>query len=448
MADAFNSARKVIRTLQGKGFEAFLVGGCVRDLLLGKQSKDYDVTTNAVPDEVRALFEHTIPVGAKFGVVVVVQDGVQVEVATYRADGEYSDNRRPDTVSYSESAKEDVVRRDFTMNGLLLTPPMDFSVPGIGRGDWDMFDGDAVVDFVGGREDIENRVIRAIGDPNRRFEEDALRMVRAVRFAAQLGFEIEGKTLEAMEANAPLLRHISRERVAAELFRTLSAPEPLKGIVPFVSTGLFRHALPKDFAEHIDMTRTIQRFAMFKANKDAMLGMAMLFADIDAPFCESLAAHLKLSSGQRDELAYMKMHVANFRQHLTGAYPLTEASIKRELRQPGVDLALETMTQDEAMGKTGFGTEALMAFVLRVKAYKPEDIKPKPLVTGKDLLDAGIPAGPIFTGILFDIESHQLSGAFTTKEQGMRFVRERVHQDSAKEWVYMGLSAAEVRELE
>src|ERR1700675_2290216 len=186
---------KVMHRLENKGFEAFLVGGCVRDRLLQRQSKDFDVTTDATPDQVRAIFTHTIPVGAKFGVVVVVMDGVQVEVATYRADGAYSDGRRPDEVMYSRSAKEDVVRRDFTMNGLLLNSLGD------------------ITDHVGGRKDIENRVIRCIGDANVRFAEDALRMLRAVRFAAQLGFEIEANPLEAIESNARLLNVISKERV-------------------------------------------------------------------------------------------------------------------------------------------------------------------------------------------------------------------------------------------
>src|SRR5271156_5598093 len=167
---------KVMHRLENKGFEAFLVGGCVRDRILNRQSKDFDVTTDATPDQVRAIFTHTIPVGAKFGVVVVVMDGVQVEVATYRADGAYSDGRRPDEVTYSRSAKEDVIRRDFTMNGLLLSSLGD------------------VTDHVGGQEDIRKKTIRAIGNANVRFSEDALRMIRACRFAAQLGFTIEEKT--------------------------------------------------------------------------------------------------------------------------------------------------------------------------------------------------------------------------------------------------------------
>jgi len=475
MNKAFNAAQQVINVLHGRGYEAYLVGGCVRDILLQRDSKDYDVTTNALPEQVQDLFEHTIPVGAKFGVIVVVQDGVQIEVATYRADGNYSDGRRPDTVSYSIDAKEDVVRRDFTMNGLLCLGEADttsatdyqnttfgYSVPGnatrftVGGKTF------IIVDHVGGVADVQLGVIRAIGDPNKRFEEDALRMMRACRFAAQLGFEIETKTLEAIVLNARLLSVISRERIVMELFKMFSAPFPLKGIVPFFSTGLFRYALPSGFADRINLVVTLQRFGIFEANKDAMLGMAMFFADVEqyavegTPLhaknithrVEGLVDYLKLSNEQRNELVYMKYHVQRFQSHLSGEYTMTEAGIKRALREPGVALALEIMTQDEVIGKTSFGVEAVMTFVLKLKAYKPEEIKPKPLITGQDLIDAGIPAGPIFTEILFDVESHQLNGVWTTKEQAMTFVRERVYQDNSRQWVYMGLSTAEVRELE
>jgi poly(A) polymerase len=421
---------KVMHRLENKGFEAFLVGGCVRDRILHRQSKDFDVTTDATPDQVRAIFTHTIPVGAKFGVVVVVMDGVQVEVATYRADGAYTDGRRPDEVTYSRSAKEDVVRRDFTMNGLLLNSNGD------------------ITDHVGGQADIERKVIRAIGDANVRFAEDALRMMRALRFAAQLGFDIEKNTLEAITANARLLSVISRERIAMELFKLLSAPEPLKGIIPFITTGLYRFALPKVFENYANMLYVIQRFGTFTANKDAILGMAMLFADTGEFAHKELADYLKFSNDQKVEILSCGYHVSRFRSHLSGGYAMPEAAIKRQLREPGLALALEIMTQDEVMGKTSFGFEALMAFVLKIKAYKPEEITPTPLVTGKDLIAAGIPAGPIFTSILFDLESFQLSGVFTTKEQGLEFVRERVYTDEDKHWVYAGLTPREVRELE
>jgi tRNA nucleotidyltransferase/poly(A) polymerase len=450
-----NAHEVVMAKLREAGYDAYLVGGCVRDILLQRQPKDFDVTTNALPEQVTALFPRTIPVGAKFGVTVVMIGDEQIEVATFRADGNYSDGRRPDSVEYGKSAQDDVTRRDFTINGLLCFGEADASSvasykASLGHSNLYMTVGGktyGIVDYVGGVADVQLGIIRAIGDPNKRFEEDALRMVRAVRFAAQLGFEIEKNTLEAITANARLLSAISRERIAMELFKMLSAPNPLKGIVPFITTGLYRYALPKVFEDYTNMLFVLRRFGMFEANKDAMLGMAMLFADIGEFAHEELANYLKLSTEQKDELVYCGRHVGRFRSHLNGGYAMPEPAIKRELREPGVALALEIMTQDELMGKTSFGIEALMAFVLKIRAYTPEQIKPVPLVTGKDLIAAGIPAGPIFTMILFDLESFQLNGDFTTKEQGLDFVRARVYK-AEDGWVYSGITPAEVRELE
>lgn len=418
--------RKVQQRLIDKGFEAYQVGGCVRDQLIGRTPKDYDITTDALPEQVQAIFGHTIPVGQKFGVVVVMIDNTQVEVATFRADGAYTDGRRPDEVRYSKTVKEDVIRRDFTMNGLLRDNNYE------------------LVDHVGGLDDIHKELIRAIGDPNVRFAEDALRMLRACRFAAQLGFTIEEKTYEAIEGNARLLNVISRERVAMELFRLLSAPEPLKGLQPFITTGLYRFALPEQFANHINMTHTIQRFGMFNANKDPMLGMAMLMADIRFAFVSVMCAYLKFSTEQRQALVQMASTVLTFRQHLTGAAPLTDAALKRVCRHPGLELALEIMTQDELMGLTSFGTEALMAFVLRVRAFKPEDIKPVPLVTGKDLIDMGLEPGPLFTSVLFDVETAQLNNPALTREHALATIKERIWKDNEGHLTYelRGLDAA------
>jgi hypothetical protein len=332
------------------------------------------------------------------------------------------------------------------MNGLLLTPPMDFPVKGFTKESSKMFDGYGIADFVGGMEDIDAKIIRAIGDPNKRFEEDALRMIRAVRFAAQLGFEIEQETLKAIERNAPLMKAISAERVAAELFKMFSAPSPLDGLVPFIATGLFRYCLPQEFATAADMTRMIQRFGMFNADHDRMLGMGMFFADIASHCDVRLAKHLKLSNEETQEFVYMNSHVLTFKQHLSGR-GLSEAALKRSCRQPGVALALEVMTQNELMGKTTLGIEAVMGFVLKLKAYKPEDIKPTPLVTGKDLIDMGIPPGPLFSGILYDIESGQLNGVLD-KQGALDFVRARVYQDDKQQWVYMGLTTKEFSETQ
>jgi tRNA nucleotidyltransferase/poly(A) polymerase len=413
MAETFTirAHRKVMSRLEDKGFEAYLVGGSVRDQVLHRSVKDYDVTTNALPEQVAAIFNQTIPVGAKFGVTVVMVDGEQIEVATYRADGNYSDGRRPDFVSYGKSAKEDVERRDFTMNGLLM----------------DNFGN--VIDHVGGLEDIEHRVIRCIGDPNVRFAEDALRMLRAVRFAAQLGFKIDTETAKAIERNAALMKAISHERVAMELFKIVSSPDPLKGLMLLVSTGLYRYCLPEEYADKTNLVYQIQRFSNFKADKDPMMGMAMLFADVEPQADFRLANYLKFSNEQMRELVGMNALVQTFEMHLNGqGAKLDEAGLKRVCRRQGLEFALEIMTQNEFMGKTNFG-EKLEALLSKIRAYKPEDIKPQPLITGKDLIDMGLTPGAIFTDILYEVETGQLNGTLT-RESALAMIQRRIYRDT------------------
>lgn len=403
MSETFKLAPhvKVQDRLIEKGFEAYLVGGCVRDRLLGRQPKDYDITTNALPEQVQAIFGSTVPVGAKFGVVVVVKDDTQVEVATYRADGAYTDGRRPDEVKFSASAREDVIRRDFTMNGLLL------------KADHSVFDDNGIVDYVDGVRDIEKKLIRAIGDPNVRFAEDALRMLRACRFAAQLNFKIEAETLAAIERNASLLRVISAERVAAELFKIFMTPHPLKGLVPFFATGLARYALPKSFINTSLFIYTMQRFKQFSAAKDPLLGMAMFLAD--APPSESLAmAHfLKLSNEQKEQLVNARMvHLPTLQASMRGEF-VTLSRMKRMARREGLEIALELFIQDEVIGKSNFGFEAVMELVRQYRAFTPEQIRPVPLVTGQDLIAMGLEPGPVFGEILTDVETGQLEGTLT-----------------------------------
>ena len=198
-------ARDIVRTLRAAGHQAWLVGGCVRDLLLGVEPMDYDVSTSAPPERIVGLFPHSGLVGAHFGVVLVHRGSTTVEVATFRSDHTYADGRRPDSVRFETDPKQDVLRRDFTINGLMMDP----------------FDG-GVLDYVGGREDLERRVVRAIGDPDARFQEDHLRLLRAVRFAARLGFEVEPATLAAMRRNHAAILRVSAERVRDELVRILT----------------------------------------------------------------------------------------------------------------------------------------------------------------------------------------------------------------------------------
>lgn len=400
------AATSVMGTLRKAGFEAYLVGGCVRDLLLGREPKDYDVTTNALPETVQALFEKTIAVGAAFGVIVVMVEGEQIEVATYRADGQYSDGRRPDTVAYSQSAKDDVVRRDFTINGLLLH---SIGLPYT----HDTVDA-AVVDYVGGLADLKAKVIRCIGDPNARFGEDTLRMLRAVRFTAQLGFEIEQGTMDAIVANAPFVRFVSRERIAAELFKLVTAPFAVKGLTLLATTGLMRYILP-ELVGGADFVTTLERFQKFPTT-DPLMGMAMLFADAEEAEVESAVASLKLSTEQSE--AIVGAVKSQFELHY-GVETLAQK--KRLARKAGVlPYGVALFEQEAAMGGA---VEHRMGLVLEFRSFTAEDIHPAPLITGRHLIELGMEPSPLFTTILNEVETAQLNGEFTTREQALEYAK-------------------------
>lgn len=411
-----DAALQVIRTLQNLGFEAFLVGGCVRDIMLSREPKDFDVTTNARPDDVQRIFDKTIPVGASFGVIVVVQYGHQIEVATYRADGEYTDARRPDTVSYNNEAKEDIVRRDFTMNGLLLTPPMAFHVKGVEAEHIGMYDGYGYVDFVGGKEDIENKIIRAIGDPVARFTEDALRMLRAVRFAAQLGFEIEQGTLKAIVRMRENLTKISRERVAAELLKLVTAPFPVRGLAPLFHTGLARFVFTPEFVDSLKFARTLERFEE-EQPFDPLLGLTMLLVDADAGVADKVLDSLKLSSDQF-KVVHSALTIERFAA-LYGHFIKDAAAMKRLAREPGFKIALKLFEQDSRIGKSLHSAETVARILAKYLSFAPGDIRPQPFVTGQDLIDMGLKPGPEFTDILRHIETLQLNGHLKSREEAL-----------------------------
>ena len=273
-------AIQVIRELRRHGFEAYLAGGCVRDMLLGLEPADYDVTTNATPNEVMRIFPETYAVGAQFGVVLVPvpKDGEReivpaehphaIEVATFRSDGIYSDGRHPDQVRYSESPEEDVQRRDFTINGLLMDP----------------LDGDRVLDFVGGRADLEAGIIRAIGDAERRFQEDKLRMLRGMRFAARLGYAIDPPTFAAIKKLAPQIHQVSRERVRDELTKMLTEGHARQAFELLDSTGLLKEVLPE-----IDRMHGVEQPPQFHPEGDVWIHTMMLLEQLPANCSRTLA---------------------------------------------------------------------------------------------------------------------------------------------------------------
>ena len=431
----FEAAELVRATLIEKGYKAFLVGGCVRDLLIQREPNDWDVTTDATPDEVEGCFTHTVPVGKAFGVVIVLVSNstavdFQIEVATFRTDGQYSDGRRPDSVAYSKEAREDVIRRDFTINGLLmdtLSEPMlnakavahfdtlaqavlkrGGMVELISSGELH-HSGALAIDYVGGLADLKAQKIRCIGNPLDRFRDDAMRMLRAVRFAAQLGFEIEQETQGAIEALASTITRVSKERVAAELFKLVTARYPTEGLVPLVLTGLMEYVVPS-FG-----SATLRRFAKFQTT-DPLKGMAMLLAEQDYEVVCAFCDELKLTNHQKDVIKGAlnddKMALLDY---------LTLAELKKLARRPGIQIALDLFEQDVALGRDVVTPEYAEA-IRKLRNFTPEEIRPTPLVTGDDLIAMGLKPGPLFTKLLGAVEEGQLNGTLLNRDTAKELV--------------------------
>lgn len=408
-----------MRTLSNAGFDAFLVGGCVRDKVMGAEPKDFDVTTNATPDEIQEIFPHTIPVGASFGVVrVLITDEAfgtpeEIEIATFRADGDYSDGRRPDTVTFSQTVNEDVVRRDFTINGLLEAPNGD------------------VVDLVGGLQDITNGYVRAIGDPQKRFQEDSLRMLRAVRFAARFNFKIEVETMASIVAMAGTIKRVSQERITDEILKMLSGPRPelalrllgettlLGEIFPELSTkknpfGFHPHdnVVPKVLQINIVLHKLAGAGMM-----DPMVGLVVLLSELRETEFFQVLERMKLSTTQKHVAATAFTFKTQLRQFVDADL----ATLKRFLRLPGHVEAQEVFAIESRRGVEKF--PQAVEVLERLEAIKPEEVFPTPLVNGNDLIAAGFKPGPFFTEVLRTVETAQLNGAVTTKEQAMGVAR-------------------------
>ena len=431
-------AETIIERLRGAGFEALLAGGCVRDLLLGRAPKDYDVATSARPDQVLSLFPKSLEVGAAFGVVIVCDGPTQVEVATFRSEGEYSDGRRPDAVTFTD-ARQDALRRDFTINGMFLDPASG-----------------NVVDYVGGRTDLEARLIRAIGDPERRFSEDRLRMLRAVRFAAELLFDLDPATAEAIRRMAPGVATVSGERVAAELGRLLTAaPEGRrKGLHLAADLGLVAVLLPE-----VEGLKGVRQGPTVHPEGDVFVHTLLAVETLREPTFELALAALLHDVGKAstalmrdgkwtfygherigEELARgvcNRLHLSNaqtarvtwlVRQHMKLMYAgeMREARLRRLMAEDGFEELAELWRADcLASGGTADGYDALMA---RYRAMAREEVKPQPLVTGNDLIALGLEPGPAFREILDEVYDAQLEGRAAAKDEALALAR-KIIQD-------------------
>jgi putative nucleotidyltransferase with HDIG domain len=427
-----DDAAAIVRRLRCAGHEAFWVGGCVRDLLRGVAPKDFDIGTSARPEEVQALFSRTAPVGVRFGVVIVIEGGRPYEVATFRTESGHDDGRHPSRVAFA-TAEEDVRRRDFTVNGLLMDPET-------GR----------VIDYVEGRRDIERRLIRTIGDPDERFAEDRLRMLRAVRFAAALDFAIAEETFAAVRRRASDIRGISAERIREELSRTLTSGGARRGMELLAESGLLDVLLPEvsilrgvdqppvfhpegDVWEH-----TLRMLALLPGGADLRLAWAALLHDVgkaETRFEDAAGVHFYGHVRRGEEIAAEILPRLRFsgeetetiltliRQHMLfmNVREMRPNRLKRFLRAPDFPLHLELHRLD-CLGSHGLldNYEFCRA---KLTEYSAEELRPTPLLTGEDLIGMGYKPGPVFKEILRAVEDAQLAGEVVTREEARLLVR-------------------------
>jgi len=381
------AAIEIIKRLQAKGFTALLAGGCVRDMLLRRRAKDYDVATNALPGDVIRLFKRTLKVGAKFGVVIVLIDGQQVEVATFRTEAGYADGRHPSKVQFVDPA-EDAARRDFTINGMFYDPLKK-----------------KVIDFVNGQADLKRKRLRTIGLPNERFSEDYLRMLRAIRFSTQLGFAIEKNTWQAICDNAKSIIKISGERIAMELEGILISPRRAAGVSLLLKSGLADAIFPA-----LAGKSAVSVLGKLPKNSDFVLAMVGLFADCTTEFALEKCKILKLSKNQIKNIKFL---LANRGKLLNDKMSLAE--LKMILAEPYFEDLYELQKAIQKAGKKS--TTALLNLRKRIKSLGDIELKPKPLLNGHDLMKLGAVPGPALGQLARELYVTQLEGVVQTPKQ-------------------------------
>ncbi len=403
------AAIAVIKELRHKSFKALLAGGCVRDMLLGRQASDYDVATNARPDEVIKIFPRTLKVGAKFGVVIVLVRDQQVEVATFRTETGYIDGRHPDAIQFS-SAKEDAGRRDFTINGMFFDPLEK-----------------KVFDYICGQADLEKKIIRTIGKPAERFGEDYLRMLRAVRFSTQLGFKIEPLTWTAICSNAEKIAQISGERIAIELGGILAHPNRAAGVSMFLESGL-AGAIFTGF-ESGKAKSGIDVLSQLRKQVDFALTLASLFAACETEFAVEKCRILKLS---RNQYKHIKFLLANRGRLLDEQMSLSD--LKKILAEPYFWNLYELQ---RAIQKATIGgrksISALINLRRRIKSLGDVELRPKPLLSGHDLIRLGAVPGPGMGQLAEELYTAQLEGTLQTVEQAERWVKKWLDKHKMEE---------------
>lgn len=443
------AATGIVEQLHAAGFEAYFVGGCVRDLLLGREPSDFDVATSATPNIVLDLFHRTYAVGAHFGVVLVATQTmddpsspeIQTEVATFRTDGSYNDGRRPDAVRYTNSAEDDMRRRDFTINGMLLDINRFKNSGNVSA---------AVLDYVGGLQDLCDGIVRAIGNPAQRFAEDKLRMLRAVRFAARFGFLVEENTLRAIRAAASEIHQVSPERIRDELTRMLTEGSARPAMELLETTGLLRELLPEiarmrgveqppQYHPEGDVWRhTLMLLQQLLPGCSATLAWGALLHDVGKPstfrrapdrirfdghvdigvrMTEAICQRLRMSNTDTEQILAL---VANH-MRFADVEKMRASTLKRffRLRQFEEHLALHRMDCMASHGDLSLYNFARQHY----ESAEPEQIRPRPLITGDDLLAQGYQPGPDFRTMLTLVEDAQLEHSIQTREQALELVK-------------------------
>jgi poly(A) polymerase len=425
-------ARKIVRRLREAGHQALFAGGCVRDSLMGKTPHDFDIATSARPEQVQALFPRTIAVGAQFGVILVVEEGRDYQVATFRSDGTYLDGRHPRSVSFT-TPEGDARRRDFTINGLFYDP-----IEG------------KVLDFVGGREDLETRTLRAIGNPAERFAEDKLRLLRAVRFATVLDFTIEADTWNALCAAAETIHDVSAERVRDELVKIFASPQRLRGFDLLDASGLMEEILPEieplrgceqppDFHPEGDVfVHTRLMLALLPRDASVLLVLATLFHDLGKPPTmerdhtgrirfsghESVSAQMteKIMRRLRFSNEEIEATTAMVQNHMVfkDVQNMRVSRLKRFLARPTFDDELELHRVDCLASHGNLDNYEFLK--RRDEDLANEPLIPPPLVTGHDLIALGWKPGPKFKTILEAVQVRQLEGLLRTREEAISWV--------------------------
>jgi poly(A) polymerase len=434
----FELGRQVARTLLAAGHEAWLVGGCVRDRVMGLPIHDLDLATSAPPAELARLFPKARQVGAHFGVFLVRENLVEVQVASYRTEASYRDGRRPSEVAFETDVRRDVERRDFTINALLENPLTG-----------------EIVDICGGRQDIEARLIRSIGDPAARFAEDHLRLLRAVRFAARLDFSIEPVTFEAMRRHAPLIRRTSAERIRDEVARMLTEGGARRAFELLDESGLLVEILPEvarmkgvpqppDYHPEGDVwVHTLLLLKQLESPR-LELALAALLHDIGKPPTFQVSDRIRfnghdavgaaLARGVLNRLRFpgeiVEAVVSLIAQHMrfSDAQKMRESTFKRFTRQPVFPMLLELYRMDKLAGNRDLTRYGQVQE--RWRAIPADELRPEPLLNGNDLLLLGVPRGPLVGKFLSALEDEQLEGRLNVREQAEEWVRRALEQEA------------------